>query len=116
MLSITQSHSLPLPLACQKVYCDPMFVTRRAICALGLSLGWAAVSQAYDLRDLYAGDKFLEWIWETMDDPTHGRVNYVDKSTALRSNLSYSTALAVRRFYCYPYSLRSSCQPPPTNL
>lgn len=71
-----------------------MIVTRHAICALGLTLV-CVITQAYDLRDSYMGNQFLdEWTWETMDDPTHGRVNYVDKATALRSNLSYSKPFA----------------------
>jgi len=45
------------------------------------------------LKDSYVGQDFLDggWQWETFDDPTHGRVDYVDKQTATASNLSYAT-------------------------
>jgi len=44
------------------------------------------------LKDSYVGSDFLDsWKWDTLDDPTHGRVNYVDQNTALGSNLSYAS-------------------------
>ncbi|KAF8224949.1 hypothetical protein L208DRAFT_1454463 [Tricholoma matsutake] len=47
---------------------------------------------AYYLRDSFKGlDFFDNWIWETFDDPTHGRVNYVDMPIAQASNLSYAS-------------------------
>ncbi|KAL8680354.1 MAG: hypothetical protein Q9186_003475 [Xanthomendoza sp. 1 TL-2023] len=40
----------------------------------------------YSVQDDYSGDKFLDMFsFDTMDDPTHGYVNYVDQSQA-RSN------------------------------
>ncbi|KAI0308543.1 concanavalin A-like lectin/glucanase domain-containing protein, partial [Amylostereum chailletii] len=43
-------------------------------------------------QDEYIGTGFLKgWRWETFDDPTHGRVNYVDQNTALQHNLTYAT-------------------------
>ncbi|KAF5370816.1 hypothetical protein D9758_001861 [Tetrapyrgos nigripes] len=39
----------------------------------------------------YRGHDFLSWIWNTFDDPTHGRVNYIDKATALASNLTFAS-------------------------
>ncbi|EMD37716.1 glycoside hydrolase family 16 protein [Gelatoporia subvermispora B] len=60
-----------------------------------VSLGFVLIRLAsghYILADSYIGqDFFNDWTWQTMDDPTHGRVNYVDKGTAMASNLSYST-------------------------
>lgn len=59
---------------------------------LGLVLVPALVTQAYYLRDSFKGlDFFDNWIWETFDDPTHGRVNYVDMPIAQASNLSYGS-------------------------
>ncbi|KAI0779399.1 concanavalin A-like lectin/glucanase domain-containing protein [Fomes fomentarius] len=50
------------------------------------------VSATYVLTDTYVGRDFLQsWNWQTMDDPTHGRVNYVDKDTALATNLSFAS-------------------------
>ncbi|KAH6914153.1 endo-1,3(4)-beta-glucanase chain A [Coprinopsis sp. MPI-PUGE-AT-0042] len=46
----------------------------------------------YQLQDRYSGFRFFdEWIWESFQDPTHGRVNYVDIETAISKNLSYAT-------------------------
>ena len=48
------------------------------------------------LKDTYIGESFLHrWYWETFDDPTHGRVNYVDRETALNTNLTYSASLGI---------------------
>ena len=55
-----------------------------------LSILIPSVSAAFRLKDLYTGhDFFNRWKWETFDDPTHGRVNYVDRDTARNKNLSY---------------------------
>ncbi|KAK7692453.1 hypothetical protein QCA50_004078 [Cerrena zonata] len=44
------------------------------------------------LKDTYVGqDFFNRWQWETFDDPTHGRVNYVDQEVAKQNNLSYAS-------------------------
>ena len=51
-----------------------------------------ASSAQFVLADTYIGRDFLNtWQWETLDDPTHGTVNYVDKQTALNNNLTYGT-------------------------
>ncbi|KAH7919357.1 hypothetical protein BV22DRAFT_1040974 [Leucogyrophana mollusca] len=43
----------------------------------------------YVLKDKFVGRDFLNGFnWETFDDPTHGRVNYVDKNTALQRGLT----------------------------
>lgn len=61
--------------------------------ALLLSLGYTLIPAArahFTLKDAYVGHNFLDgWNWETLADPTHGRVNYVNQDTALQSNLSY---------------------------
>jgi hypothetical protein len=42
------------------------------------------------LADTIIGhDFFQKFRWETVDDPTHGRVNYVDQPTARERNYSY---------------------------
>lgn len=48
------------------------------------------VSTTFVLKDQYIGNDFYSgWQWETADDPTHGRVNYVDQGTAVARNLTY---------------------------
>lgn len=42
------------------------------------------------LQDEWTGEQFLQgWNWETEDDPTHGRVNYLNQDEAQRKNLTY---------------------------
>jgi hypothetical protein len=56
------------------------------------SLLFAVLAQSHALKDTFIGPDFFEaWNWETFDDPTHGRVNYVDQETAKSSNLSYAS-------------------------
>jgi len=52
-------------------------------------LNYAAL---YYLEDEWIGDAFFngDWTWETEDDPTHGRVNYVSQIDAVNNNLSYA--------------------------
>jgi hypothetical protein len=48
----------------------------------------------YDLIVSHIGSDFLDnYSWETADDPTNGRVNYVDKATALKDNLTFGICL-----------------------
>lgn len=95
-----------------------MIFTRHVISVLGLALVRAVVTQAYCLKDTFKGRDFLDdvnWMWETAVDPTHGRVNYVDKSSAERSNLSYGSVFSPH-LLCYgSYSLHFVRQPPTTN-
>ncbi|KAG2342449.1 glycoside hydrolase family 16 protein [Suillus weaverae] len=47
-------------------------------------------SLTYDLIVSHVGYDFLgNFSWETADDPTNGCVNYVDKDTALKDNLTF---------------------------
>jgi hypothetical protein len=56
-------------------------------------------SLSYRLQDSIIGYDFLDaFMWETKDDPTHGRVNYVDKATALKDNLTFGVHLLVLFF------------------
>lgn len=49
----------------------------------------------FHIADTYIGEDFLDGFkWETFDDPTHGRVNFVDQQTALNTNLSYGKSCA----------------------
>ncbi|EJD52769.1 hypothetical protein AURDEDRAFT_55815 [Auricularia subglabra TFB-10046 SS5] len=51
----------------------------------------------YILQDQYRGPGFAQgFMFENEDDPTHGRVNYVDMDTAFARNLSYFTQ---RKFF-----------------
>jgi hypothetical protein len=64
--------------------------------AIGLTISLVSrtTSGQFVLKDSWKGHEFLEgWNWETFDDPTHGRVNYVTRDSALALNLTYSTAL-----------------------
>lgn len=55
-----------------------------------------AQSIAYRLNTSHIGYDFLDtFVWETEDDPTHGRVNYVDKATSLSENLTFGARLLV---------------------
>ncbi|GAO51130.1 hypothetical protein G7K_5241-t1 [Saitoella complicata NRRL Y-17804] len=50
----------------------------------------SAAAINYTLSRNYTGQNFFdEWNFETITDPTHGFVNYVDRSTAFKSNLTY---------------------------
>jgi len=51
-----------------------------------------AARAQFALVDEYIGyDFFNTWTWETIDDPTAGRVNYTDQAFARATNLSYAT-------------------------
>ena len=48
----------------------------------------SAGSSSFALERCIIGQDFLSFFkWETIDDPTHGRVNYVDQKTALGHGL-----------------------------
>jgi hypothetical protein len=57
-------------------------------------------SATFYLTDKWVGEDFFQgWNWETEDDPTHGRVNYVNQTYAVANNLSYGTlSRASRQF------------------
>lgn len=71
---------------------------RPAPAALSLLGVFASVATAhvYTLADAYVGGAFFEtWQWQTIADPTHGDVNYVDLGTAISQNLTYGTHTSV---------------------
>jgi len=56
------------------------------------SLVFEALAATYNLNANYVGADFLSaFTWETIADPTGGRVTYVDQSTALADNLTYTS-------------------------
>lgn len=59
------------------------------LAVLSLSLSQCASASFY-LKDKWVGDDFFrDWNWETENDPTQGRVNYVSQAEAIAKNLSY---------------------------
>jgi hypothetical protein len=78
-----------------------MILARHVISALGLALLRGVATHPYCLKDTFKGRDFFDnWTWETLEDPTHGNVNYIDKSSAERSNMSYGRAFAHHQL-CY---------------
>ncbi|KAK0188743.1 glycoside hydrolase family 16 protein [Armillaria mellea] len=60
--------------------------------ALFIFISIVTANPTFRLAEVIRGNDFFDsFIWETFDDPTHGRVNYVDKDTAKASNLSYAS-------------------------
>lgn len=56
-----------------------------------LSLPATVSATTFHLQDNFVGDSFKQgFTWETFNDPTGGRVNYVDLPTAQANNLTYS--------------------------
>jgi hypothetical protein len=74
------------------------------LAALSLSLSQCASASFY-LKDKWVGDDFFrDWNWETKNDPTHGRVNYVSQAEAIAKNLSYGTSSS--RFSLIPLDVQ----------
>ncbi|CAE6419931.1 unnamed protein product [Rhizoctonia solani] len=69
--------------------------TRFTMFALSFAtLAVASVAQAatYSVSDSFIGSSFLTgFTHEAIADPTHGRVNYVDQSTAISKNLTFAS-------------------------
>jgi hypothetical protein len=65
------------------------------LAALSLSLTQRAGANIFYLEDQWCGNDFFQsWNWETQDDPTHGRVNYVGLDEARSKNLAYGNILS----------------------
>ncbi|KAI0790474.1 laminarinase [Abortiporus biennis] len=67
----------------------------KSFCLLSSLLALAVPAQvfgkAYSQTDSHTGTGFLKsFAHEAIADPTHGRVNYVDQTTALAQNLTYA--------------------------
>ena len=64
------------------------------LAALSHSLTQLARGNLFYLKDQWSGGDFFQgWNWETGDDPTHGRVNYVSLAEAQGKNLTSGTSL-----------------------
>jgi hypothetical protein len=62
--------------------------------SLTLALTPTVLARSYTLENSFIGRGFLEGFgWENFDDPTHGRVDYVDQQTALVTNLSFGVSV-----------------------
>ena len=61
------------------------------------------LDQIYLIKNVYCGEDFFDsWTWEAIEDPTHGRVNYVSKEDAIRSGLSYGkSTMLIQRVEVY---------------
>ncbi|KAJ3528322.1 hypothetical protein NM688_g8014 [Phlebia brevispora] len=63
----------------------------RSYFALLAALLPTVLADTYSISDTYIGQDFLNsWTHEAIQDPTNGRVNYVDQATALAENLTYA--------------------------
>ncbi|KAF9475567.1 2 beta-glucanase [Pholiota conissans] len=59
---------------------------------VSLSVNALGQNGDYAISDTITGEAFYtRFDWETMDDPTHGRVNYVDEKTSRQQNLTYAS-------------------------
>jgi len=75
-----------------------------------LSLVQRTGADTFYLKDQWScADFFRGWNWETDDDPTHGRVNYVSLADAQSKNLTSGT-------YISPLSTHRSSRPTPTTI
>ncbi|KIY67871.1 glycoside hydrolase family 16 protein [Cylindrobasidium torrendii FP15055 ss-10] len=70
-----------------------MFAIPCAAAALVFSSFAAPVTAvSYSLTDNYVGQSLLDaFSYMAIDDPTHGRVKYVDKATAVANNLTFAS-------------------------
>lgn len=78
-------------------YACPLY----ALATLLLTL--PVVRPHFVLRDKFIGNDFYAGFrWETFDDPTHGRVNYVDQGTAIAKNLTQGMLIFSLRWFRGP--------------
>ena len=78
-----------------------------AILVLHLSFVCVVLAEPSQLADTFIGYNFTDaFTWTTDDDPTHGRVNYVNKDVALQKNLSYGAPTLP--FHPFAYMLISN--------
>ncbi|KAJ3511093.1 hypothetical protein NLJ89_g4300 [Agrocybe chaxingu] len=56
------------------------------------TITFASLLRPYVLTNTIAGlGFFAHFDWQAIDDPTHGRVTYVDQKTAIQQNLTYAS-------------------------
>ncbi|EIN11633.1 hypothetical protein PUNSTDRAFT_98803 [Punctularia strigosozonata HHB-11173 SS5] len=66
-----------------------MSATRLIVLAVWLLCGFETARATFSLAEAFRGDDFYhKWNWETFNDPTNGRVDYVDMKTAKKLNLT----------------------------
>ena len=71
---------------------SPMRISFVFLTVLSLSLSLRTRARVFILEDQWRGDDFFrDWNWETENDPTHGRINYVSRDDAISKHLAYST-------------------------
>ncbi|VDB89129.1 unnamed protein product [Peniophora sp. CBMAI 1063] len=57
-----------------------------------IALAQSAFAGTFTLADSYQGSDFInKWTFQAISDPTHGYVNYVDKSTAVSQGLVFAS-------------------------
>ena len=67
--------------------------------ALSSLISCARADSNFYLEDEWIGDGFFQgWNWETINDPTHGRVNFVSQAEARDKNLTYGAVIYPRLF------------------
>lgn len=84
---INHPHLIPLFPSCLIMRSGHAFLA-----ALSLSLSQRASASFYLQEKWVGNDFFSDWNWETENDPTHGRVNYVSQADAIAKNLAYGTS------------------------
>jgi hypothetical protein len=74
------------------------------LAAFSLSPTQRAGANIFYLKDQWSGNDFYHgWNWETIDDPTRGRVNYVSLEEAQSKNLTSGTPFRTVRFLRSPF-------------
>lgn len=72
---------------------DLLNIERNSSLALALLAGSALAGAVYTLDECVRGEGFYDsFNFENITDPTHGRVTYVNQTTAERLNLTYATS------------------------
>lgn len=73
----------------------PCYPDMSSLCLLAIFFFISTViaNPTFKLTDVFRGSDFFDrFRWETFDDPTHGRVNCIDKNTAEANNLSCTSS------------------------
>jgi hypothetical protein len=87
-----------------------MHVGYAFLAVYSLSLIQRTGANIFYLKDQWRGNDFFQgWNWETENDPTHGRVNYVSQDEAIYRNLACGT-------YISPLSTHRSSRPTPITI
>lgn len=85
-----------------------MHIGYASLAVLSLSLSQRVRGKTFYLKDQWRGNDFFQgWIWDTDDDPSNGRVNYVSQGEAKSKHLAYGTIL-LPSHACLAHSLNPS--------